>query len=249
MGIVVDGDGSVVVMRIDRPEARNALDPATMHALGESLVAAESDPAVRAVVLTGTGDKAFSAGMDLKAFARGERTDPNRAGIDVLKRRMYSKPVVAAVNGSALAGGFELVLACDLVVAADHALFGLPEVKRALVAAGGGTAIVKRLPLAVALELTLVGESINAARALELGLVNRVVPGARAVETAVALAHQIAVNGPLAVRATKELVYDAFGGVDWDRIDAVAAPVFSSEDAREGAVAFAEKRPPRFVGR
>jgi enoyl-CoA hydratase len=167
--------------------------------------------------------------------------------------RTYPKPLIAAVNGPAVAGGFELVLACDIVVAAEHATFGLPEVKRGLVAAGGGAILLPgRLPLAVALEFGLTGDAIDAARAYNLGLVNRVVPTDQVLETALALAEVIVANGPLAVRVTKQLMLEAAGGNDAalrQRANELVAPVFASVDAREGATAFAEKRPPRWTGR
>src|SRR3954447_3402810 len=177
MSVEVDRRGAVTIVTINRPERRNALDPATMSGIGRALSDAETDDTVRAVVLTGAGEKAFCAGMDLKAFAEGGITPETlpKPGLDVLVERVYPKPVIAAVNGPALAGGFEIVLACDLVVAAEHATFGIPEVKRGLVAAGGATRLPRRIPLALALELGLTGEPVDAARAMALGLVNRVV--------------------------------------------------------------------------
>lgn len=246
MSVEVERVGAVTVITINRPERRNALDPAAMSGIGRALVAAEQDDAVRCVVLTGAGEKAFCAGMDLKAFAEGgiSPDDLPKPGLDVLVERVYAKPVVAAVNGAALAGGFEIMLACDLVVAADHALFGLPEVKRGLVAAGGGTRLPRRVPLAVALEFGLTGEPVDAARAHRLGLVNRVVPAADVRGEAIALAEKIAANGPLAVAATKELMWAEAAGMALDTVGTRTKQVFDSEDAREGAVAFAERRPP-----
>jgi enoyl-CoA hydratase len=174
--------------------------------------------------------------------------DESRPGLEVFTGRVYPKPIIAAVNGTAVAGGFELVLACDLAVVADHAKFGLPEVKRGLVAAGGGTNLPRRIPLALALELALTGETFDAARALELGLVNRVVPGDRVLDEALALAGLIARNGPLALRVTKELMLAQAQGAGRDEIGAATAGVFASADAKEGATAFAEKREPRWTG-
>ena len=238
--------GAVTVVTINRPERRNALDPATMSGIGRALVEAENDDAVRCVVLTGVGDKAFCAGMDLRAFAEGgiSLDELPTPGLDVLVERLYPKPVIAAINGAALAGGFEIMLACDLVVAADHAVFGIPEVKRGLVAAGGGTRLPRRVPLAVALELGLTGASIDAARARELGLVNHVVPADGLREAALELAQAIADNGPLAVAATKELMWAEAAGMSLAAVGARSRKVFESEDAREGALAFAERRAP-----
>lgn len=249
MSVLVSRESAVTVMTINRPEARNALDAETMAGVGEALVAADADPEVRAVVLTGAGDRAFCAGMDLRAFAAGGAVlDDSRPGLEVLTEGVYPKPVIAAVNGAAVAGGFELMLACDLAVVADHAKFGLPEVKRGLVAAGGGTNLPRRVPLALALELALTGETVDAARVLELGLVNRVVPGEQVLAEALALADIIARNGPLALRVTKELMLAQARGASRDEIAAATGPVFASADAKEGATAFAEKREPRWTG-
>jgi enoyl-CoA hydratase len=251
MTVDVERLGPVMVVTINRPERRNALDPATMLGVGRAFVAAETDDTVRAVVLGGAGDKAFCAGMDLKAFAEGgiSMDDLPRPGLEVLIERVFEKPVVAAVNGPALAGGFEIMLACDVVVAAEHATFGLPEVKRGLVAAGGGTRLPRRIPLAVALELGLTGGTIDAARAHALGLVNRVVPAADVRTEAIRLAEAIAANGPLAVAVTKELMWAEASGLSSAEIRARAKPVFDSEDAREGATAFAERRAPLWRAR
>jgi enoyl-CoA hydratase len=249
MSVLVERRDAVTVVTINRPEARNALDAETMAGIGEAFVAAEEDTEVRAIVLTGAGDRAFCAGMDLRAFAAGGAViDESRPGLEVFTGRVYPKPIIAAVNGTAVAGGFELVLACDLAVVADHAKFGLPEVKRGLVAAGGGTNLPRRIPLALALELALTGETFDAARALELGLVNRVVPGDRVLDEALALAGLIARNGPLALRVTKELMLAQAQGAGRDEIGAATAGVFASADAKEGATAFAEKREPRWTG-
>jgi enoyl-CoA hydratase len=249
MSVLVERRDAVTVVTINRPEARNALDAETMAGIGEALVAAEDDTEVRAIVLTGAGDRAFCAGMDLRAFAAGGAViDESRPGLEVFTGRVYPKPIIAAVNGTAVAGGFELVLACDLAVVADHAKFGLPEVKRGLVAAGGGTNLPRRIPLALALELALTGETFDASRALELGLVNRVVPGDRVLDEALALAGLIARNGPLALRVTKELMLAQAQGAGRDEIAAATGGVFASADAKEGATAFAEKREPRWTG-
>ena len=247
--------GSVLVLRLNRPAARNALTPQLITALGAAIVGAESDPEVRAVVLTGTGDRAFCAGMDLRSFAAGESIgtgdDEATAGFYRLLDGAVNVPVIGAANGTALAGGLELLLGCDIVVASQVAVFGLPEVKRGLFAAGGGTAIGRRIPLGAALELVLTGDSIDAGRAYELGLVNRVVPPDEVLPAALAMAQRIAENAPLGLAASKELarlaVTDA--GRAAERLDHWRSVVFKSDDAREGATAFVEKRPPVWHGR
>jgi enoyl-CoA hydratase len=252
MTVDVVTTGFVRLVTINRPEQRNALDRATYRGIGEAFASAEHDDAVRVVVLTGAGDQAFCAGMDLKAFASGDRiTADDGPGPSVFVERVYPKPVIAAVNGAAVAGGFGIMLGCDLVVAADHATFGLPEVKRGLVGVGATSRAALRLPPAVTLELALTGELMDASRALHHGLVNRVVPGVEVVPTALGLAETIAANAPLAVVLAKEIAFDAARLLDVDiaTFRAKAAAVFESEDAREGTVAFAEKRPARFQGR
>ena len=251
MTVDVVTHGSVRVITINRPERRNALDPETFRGLGRAFMEAEHEDAVRVVVLTGAGDQAFSAGMDLKAFVAGTQGAGEGPGTEVFVERVYPKPIIAAVNGAAVAGGFGIMLGCDIVVAAEHAVFGLPEVKRGLVGVGATSRAALRLPPAVLLELALTGAPMDASRALHFGLVNRVVPGPDVLPTAIALAEEIAANAPLAVALTKEIAYDARHLLDTD-IAAWrerAAPVFASDDAREGATAFAEKRPPNFIGK
>ncbi|MFE9328112.1 enoyl-CoA hydratase-related protein [Nocardia sp. NPDC052278] len=249
MTVFVKRHGAIAVVTINRPEVRNALDANTIAGIGSALQFAEEDTDVHAVVLTGAGDRAFCAGMDLRAFASGASlSDDSRPGLESITQRTFPKPVIAAINGAALAGGFELMLACDLAVAAEHATFGLPEVKRGLVAVGGGTNLPRRIPLAVALELGLTGESINAARAFELGLVNRVVPAAQLLAEALELAGLISRNGPLALRITKELMLAQASGATPQELAPATARVLRSADAKEGATAFAEKRVPRWTG-
>lgn len=251
-----DRRGAVEVLTLNRPERRNALSAELIAALGHTFAELADDDAVRAVVLTGAGDRAFCAGMDLKDFAANASSDDagdSSGGGDryTVIPWDYPKPIVGAMNGAVVAGGFELMMACDLVVAADHAVFGLAEVKRGLLPGGGGTTLATRIPLALALEITLTGDNFDAARALEIGLVNRVVPAADVLTEALALAGRVAENGPLAVRVVKQLVRR--GAADGE---AQAWPdpetmhrVFGSEDAREGALAFVEKRAPHWVGR
>lgn len=244
--------GHVEVLTLNRPEAANSLNPELFGALARASVELAADDEVRAVVLTGAGERVFCGGMDLAAFSRGEAmpvaTEEERA-VSITGGR-FPKPLIAAVNGAAVGGGFELVLACDLVVAATHARFGLPEVKRGLYAAGGGTMLSTRIPLAVALEIGLTGEPIGAAAARDLGLVNRVVAAAEIVDEALALAEKIVANGPLGVQLTKRLMRQA---VSESPAMGMASPaetaaVFESNDAAEGGRAFLEKRPPRWTG-
>jgi enoyl-CoA hydratase len=248
--------GAVQILRINRPEARNALNAAVIGGIGFGVQEADADPDVRAIVITGTGDRAFCAGMDLRGFATGDdAATPDRDNTAAYMRFIRDgarKPVIGAANATAVAGGFELLLACDMIVASSEAKFGLPEVKRALFPAGGGVFLGRRIPLAVAFELTLTGDTFDAARALDLNLVNVVVPPERVLDEAVALAERIAANGPLAVQVAKQLVRAAaFGPADdvWREQEDLQATVFASEDAREGATAFIEKREPVWKGR
>lgn len=247
MSVDVALEGGVLTATLNRPEARNALNPETGAGLFRAVQQAANDDAVRVLIVTGAGTKVFSAGMDLKAFASGADMAPVGQALTAL--RECPKPVIAAVNGSALAGGFELMMQCDLVVAARHALFGIPEVKRGLVSAGGGTRLPARIPIALALELGLTGEPIDADTALRWGLVNRVVDGDDVIAIATSLASTIAANGPLAVRATKQLMREELGPGYPDSVRAIAGPVFASEDAVEGATAFAQRRAPRWTSR
>ena len=254
--LVSEQKGGVLVLRLNRPEARNAFNPELMGDLGQALAGAEEDPDIRAVVLTGTGDRAFSAGMDLRAFASGDSnpTKEQQAGAVHFGRFVQGHigiPIVGAANATAVAGGFELLLGCDVVVASSAAKFGLPEAKRALFAAGGGIFLATRIPLAVALEMTLTGDTIDAERAYSLGLVNQVVAPDQVLDAGIAMAERIARNGPLALQATKELVRLAVSDAakalekqaEWQ------PKVFNSDDAKEGATAFIEKRDPVWSGK
>jgi enoyl-CoA hydratase len=253
--VLRERQGHVEVLTINRPEARNAINGPVSLAMSGFMDELAEDPDCWVVVVTGSGDKAFSAGMDLKAFSSGEGGDIMGAsgGFGGLTQRDFPKPLIAAVNGSALAGGFEIMLSCDLVVAAEHATFGIPEAKRGLIAGAGGLIrMPQRLPIAVALELAMTGDSIDAARAFELGLVNRVVPAGVVLEEAISLADRIAANAPLAVRYSKSVMKQAAEVSEaegWKLNAEAVGVVFSSADAMEGPVAFAEKRPPNWQGK
>lgn len=252
--------GNVLLITINRPQARNSVNRVVAESIGEALDTAETDPAVRAIVLTGAGDRAFCAGADLKALAAGEDIHPQghraRWGFAGYVNHPVSKPTIAAVNGFALGGGTELALASDLVVAADTAEFGLPEVRRGLVAAAGGAfRLAQQIPRKVALEMAFTGAQISASRAFELGLITRVVPQAEVLAVALELAEVIAANAPLAVQATKRIAGGITDGsvkrdeADWARNRAEAARVRRSQDAQEGLRAFVEKRTPNWAGR
>lgn len=252
--LVREERGPILVLRLNRPDARNALTPGLLRGIGAAMLDAESDAAVRAVVLTGTGDRAFCAGMDLRAFAEGAEIsfgddDASRAFFRLIEGQV-AIPLVGAANATALAGGFELLLGCDVIVASNQAEFGLPEVKRGLFPAGNGTFLGTRIPLGIALEMCLTGDSISSARAYELGLVNAVVPADKVLDAAVDLAERIAANGPLAISAVKELVRLAVSDAarTQERLRELQAIVFTSDDAKEGAVAFVEKRAPAWRG-
>jgi enoyl-CoA hydratase/carnithine racemase len=261
--LVVELRGRVLVLRINRPEARNALSPGVITGIGNAMADVDSDDRVSVVVITGTGDRAFCAGMDLRGFATGqtagssappdaEAVAEGTANYVRFIREGISKPVIGAANATAVAGGFELLLACDMVVASENALFGLPEVKRGLFAAGGGMQLGRRVPIGFALQLALTGDMIDAQKAAVMGLVNMVVPPDQVLAEAVALAERIAANGPLAVAATKRLMRTAFNdgpAAGWELQSELHPGVFGSDDAKEGALAFVERRQPVWRGR
>ncbi|MCU1612713.1 MAG: enoyl-CoA hydratase [Frankiales bacterium] len=250
--VLVERRGAVQLITINRPEAKNALNAEVARVVAEAVDELDADDELRVGVLTGSGGT-FSSGMDLKAFLRGETPAIEGRGLCGITQTPPRKPLIAAVEGWALAGGFELVLACDLIVAARTARFGVPEVKRSLVAGGGAALqLPRRIPFAVALELLLTGDPVGAERAAAVGLVNRVVDEGGALDAALELAGTIAANGPLAVAATRQIARSAADWTldeSWARQDAIMRPVFASEDAREGATAFAEKRTPVWRGR
>ncbi|MFI6338951.1 crotonase/enoyl-CoA hydratase family protein [Streptomyces sp. NPDC050535] len=250
--VLVERRGAVQVITINRPSVRNALDAGVATGVAAAVDELDESDELRVGVLTGAGGT-FSAGMDLKAWLRGETPAIEGRGLCGISITPPRKPLIAAVEGWALAGGFELLLACDLVVAARTARLGVPEVKRSLVArAGAALLLPQRIPYAIALELLLTGEPVDAVRAAQVGLVNRLTDEGGALDGALELAGTIAANGPLAVAATKRI---ARSTADWTLEEGwaeqaeIAAPVFSSQDAREGAAAFAEKRAPVWRGR
>ncbi|NKY31948.1 crotonase/enoyl-CoA hydratase family protein [Nocardia speluncae] len=249
--VLVDAQDGILVITLNRPAARNAVNLAVSEAVAAAMTELDSSPDLTVAVLTGAGGT-FCAGMDLKAFLRGESPVIPGRGFLGLVEAPPEKPLIAAVEGYALAGGCEAVLAADLVVASRTAKFGIPEVKRGLAAAAGGLMrLPRRIPPAVALELALTGELFDAERAFALGLVNRLADEGQALEAALDLARSIAANGPLAVRASKKVIRES---ADWSQDEmfeqqrAITGPVFASADAQEGARAFAEKRPPRWRG-
>ena len=259
-GALTERRGNTLIVTINRPEARNAVNAAVSIGVGDALQQAQDDPEIWAVVITGAGDKSFCAGADLKAISRGENIfhpDHPEWGFAGYVQHFIDKPVIAAVNGTALGGGSEMALASDLVVAQRSAAFGLPEVKRGLVAAAGGMfRIVDQLPRKVAMQLLLTGEPMSAEEALRWGLINQVVDdGESVLEAAVALADRITVNAPLAVQASKRVAAGADDGAitaeadAWKRSNREMRVVFTSQDAMEGPLAFAQKRPPVWKAR
>lgn len=249
--LIVEQRGHILELTINRPEQRNAMTKALAQAIGRAMDILEESVDLRCAILTGAGG-GFCSGMDLKGFIKGELPVDERGGFGGICTWTPQKPIIAAVDGYALAGGFELALACDLIVANENARFGIPEVKRGLVAAGGGVVQLPRLlPRPLAMEMALTGDPISARRAESLGLVNRVTDGL-AIEAARELAQTIVGNGPLAVAASKGIVRDSWL---WPIEDvnthqrSYVESVFASQDAREGAIAFAEKRTPVWQGR
>jgi enoyl-CoA hydratase len=250
--VLTERRDGVLLITLNRPDARNAVNLALAEGIAAALDELDSDAALQVGVLTGAG-AGFCAGMDLKAFVTGERPWVADRGFAGIVERASRKPLIAAIEGFAVAGGLEVALACDLIVAARGARLGIPEVKRSLVAAGGALLrLPQRIPYGLAMELALTGDPIDAERAYELGLVNRLADPGAAVDVALALAARIAPNAPLALDATKQVLQHARDWDEatfWERQGEITAPVFVSEDAREGATAFAEKRAPVWKGR
>jgi enoyl-CoA hydratase/carnithine racemase len=245
-------DGGVLLITINRPDQRNAVNAAVAEGIGEALEALDADPELTLGILTGAG-KGFCAGMDLKGFAAGQRPWYADRGFAGITQRAADKPLIAAVEGFALAGGLEVAIACDLIVASKGTRLGIPEVKRSLVAAAGGLLRLPRLlPRAIAFELALTGDPILAERAYELGMINRLTEPGGALDGALELAAQITPNSPLGLAGSKRILNES---QDWpvaeffERQQAISGPIFDSEDAKEGATAFAEKRAPVWKGR
>ncbi|MGF4041954.1 crotonase/enoyl-CoA hydratase family protein [Paenarthrobacter nitroguajacolicus] len=246
----VTGSGGVRVITITRPKKRNAIDRPTAIALAAAFDAFDADDSASVAILTGAGGY-FSAGADLVSVAAGEIPVLEGRGFAGITRRPPTKPVIAAVEGYAYAGGFELALACDLIIASSAASFALPEVKRGLIAAGGGLLrLPDRMPYHIAMELALLGEPIAAARLAELGLVNRVTDPGKALDAALKLAGKIQLNGPVALKTAKRIISESRFAASEERFAAqeeIVAPLRSGPEAREGALAFVERRDPAWA--
>ena len=249
--VLVEREGAVLVVTINRPAVRNAINRATSEAIAQAMDTLDNDSALSIGILTGSGDH-FCSGMDLKAFLNGERVELEGRGLAGLVEKPPRKPLIAAVEGYALAGGCEIALACDLIVAADNAQFGIPEVRRGLIAGSGGLMrLPQRIPPQIALEYALTGQTMPAKEARHWGLVNRLTPPRGALDGARALASEISANGPLAVRMTKRVMVESAdwsGSEKWHKQRDLLEQVIASNDAREGALAFSEKRAPQWTG-
>jgi enoyl-CoA hydratase len=250
--VLTEAADGVLLITLNRPDQRNAVNQALAEGVAAALDRLDADEELKAGILTGAG-KGFCAGMDLKAFVAGERPWVGDRGFAGITRRSARKPLIAAIEGFAVAGGFEVAISCDLIVAARGAKLGIPEVKRSLVAAGGAVIrLPKRIPYHVAMELALTGDPIDAERAYALGIVNRVTEPGGAVDGARDLAAAIVKNAPLALAASKEIIQHALDWKEqeaWEKQGEIVAPVYASEDAQEGAKAFGEKREPVWRGR
>lgn len=250
--VLTSVEDGVLIITLNRPKAKNAVNKALAEAVAAALDELDSNDELRVAIITGAGGT-FCSGMDLKAFVTGETPNIPGRGFAGLTEASPKKPLIAAVEGYALAGGLEVAISCDMIVAADSSMFGIPEAKRGLAAAAGGLVkLPRQIPSRVAMELALTGDFISAERAHQLGLINHVVPEGTALEAAKALAAKIAANGPLAVAKSKEVIQNQS---DWSLGDMfknqndIVNPVFVSEDAIEGATAFAEKRAPNWKGK
>lgn len=250
--VLTERRDGVLIVTINRPDARNAVNGGVANGMSAAMDELDGDDDLRVGIVTGAGGY-FSAGMDLKAFVSGESPYAGDRGFAGIAQRSSRKPLIAAVEGFALAGGFEIALSCDLIVASREARFGIPEVKRSLVAAAGALIrLPKRIPYHFAMELALTGEPIGAERAHAIGIVNRLAEPGSALDTALELAAQITKNAPLALIASKQILQQSANWTEeeaWERQGEISGPVFVSEDAREGATAFAEKRDPVWRGR
>jgi enoyl-CoA hydratase len=250
--VLTERRDGVLIVTLNRPDARNAVNSAVAQGIADALDVLDDDDALQVGVLTGAG-KGFSAGMDLRAFVQGERPYVEGRGFAGITQRAARKPLIAAVEGFAVAGGFEIALSCDLIVASRGTRFGIPEVKRGLIAGAGGLLrIPQRVPHGIAMEMALTGDLMQAERGYELGLVNRLTEPGGALDGALELAAAVSVNGPLALAASKEIllqVRDWSEAEFWERQAPTVDRIFASEDAREGATAFAEKRKPVWKGR
>ncbi len=249
--VLTEVQDGVLIVTMNRPEAKNAMNKAQAEGISAAMDRLEAENDLRCAVLTGAGGT-FCSGMDLKGFLRGERPSIEGRGFGGLTEWTPSKPVIAAIDGYALAGGMELAMSCDLIVCNSGAKFGIPEAKRGLAAAAGGLIkLPRQIPPRIAMELALTGDFVDAKRAYELGFVNRIVDGP-ALEGALELAKAVAANGPLALIASKAVIRQSHTWSDeemWTKQGALVMPVFASEDAREGAAAFAEKRKPNWKGK
>ena len=250
--VLVDVADGIMTVTLNRPQAKNAANRAVAEGIAAAMDELDSNDDIRVAIITGAGGS-FCAGMDLKAFVSGELPMVEGRGFAGLTEAPPKKPLIAAVEGFALAGGLELMISCDLVVAADNAKFGIPEVKRGLAAAAGGLIrLPKQVPSRVAMEMALTGDFIDTTRAESIGLVNRVVPAGTALDAAKELAATICANGPLAVQVSKQVMVESAEWSSeemWQKQQQLTQPVFSSQDAIEGATAFAEKRAPNWTGK
>ncbi len=250
--VLVDVADGIMIVTLNRPEAKNAANKALAEGVSAAMDELDSNDDIRVAILTGAGGT-FCSGMDLKAFVSGETPTVEGKGFGGLTESPPAKPLIAAVEGYALAGGLELMISCDLIVAADNAKFGIPEVKRGLAAAAGGLVrLPRQVPSRLAMEMALTGDFVSAERAAEMGLINRVVPAGTALDAAKKLAATICANGPLAVKVSKQVVIESAewsAQEMWKKQQALVMPIFTSEDAIEGATAFAEKRAPNWKGK
>ena len=250
--VLVDVADGIMTVTLNRPKAKNAANRALAEGVAAAMDQLDADDSIRVAILTGAGGT-FCSGMDLKAFVSGETPSIEGRGFAGLTEATPRKPLIAAIEGYALAGGLELAISCDLIVTADDAKFGIPEAKRGLAAAAGGLMkLPRQIPPRLAMELALTGDFIDAKRAYETGLVNAVVPSGTALEAAKTLAAKIVANGPLAVAVSKQVILqseDWSTSEMWEKQTALVMPVFGSEDAIEGSVAFAEKRAPNWKGK